>query len=79
MAEEVNQIETFLRIVQSLRDDGSLERDDWLLLLPLFIRLTQKLRESIHGRPFLIIALAGVEKVLDEVLEHVEELSDGVE
>ena len=72
MAEEVNQIQTFLRIVQSLKDDGSLEREDWLLLLPLFIRLTQKLRDSIEGRPFLIIALAGVEKVLDEVLEHVE-------
>jgi len=79
MAQEVNQIQTFLRIVQSLKDDGSLEREDWLLLLPLFIRLTQKLRESIQGRPFLIIALAGVEKVLDEVLEHVQELSDGVE
>ncbi len=79
MAEEVNQIQTFLRIVQSLKDDGSLEREDWLLLLPLFIRLTQKLRDSIEGRPFLIIALAGVEKVLDEVLEHVEELPHGLD
>tara|TARA_Y100001973_G_C5148600_1_gene306804 strand:+ start:788 stop:1027 length:240 start_codon:yes stop_codon:yes gene_type:complete len=79
VAEEVNQIQTFLRIVQSLKDDGSLEREDWLLLLPLFIRLTQKLRDSIEGRPFLIIALAGVEKVLDEVLEHVEELPHGLD
>ena len=79
MAEEVNQISTFLRIVQSLKDDGSLEREDWLLLLPLFIKLTQKLRDAIQGRPFLIIALAGVEKVLDEVLEHVEELTDELE
>ena len=74
MAKEINQIQTFLRIIASLKDDGSLEREDWLMLLPLFIKLTEKLRDTVNGRPFLIIALAGVEKVLQEVLDHVEDL-----
>jgi len=64
---------TFIRILNSIKEDGALERDDWLLLLPLMIRLSQQLRQQIEGRPFLLIALAGVEKVLLETLEHVEE------
>jgi hypothetical protein len=28
---ELNEISTFLRVVASLRDDGALEREDWLL------------------------------------------------
>ena len=74
---ELKEISTFLRVVASLREDGALEREDWLLLLPLFIQLVDKLRQAIKGRPFLLIALAGVEKVLEEVLEHVEDLDDG--
>jgi hypothetical protein len=74
--EEMNQVRTFLRILNSIRDDGALERDDWLLLLPLMIRLVEQLRETVEGRPFLVIALAGVQKVLDEVLEHVQEVEN---
>jgi hypothetical protein len=69
----MTNLTTFLRIMQSIRDDGALEREDWLILLPLMIRLMQNLREEIGGRPFLHIALAGAEKVLDEVLEHIRE------
>jgi len=67
---------TFIRILNSIKEDGALERDDWLLLLPLMIRLVQQLRETIEQRPFLSIALAGVEKVLQETNEHVQELAD---
>lgn len=67
---------TFIRILNSIKEDGALERDDWLLLLPLMIRLVQQLRQEIEQRPFLSIALAGVEKVLQETNEHVQELAD---
>ena len=70
--DEINNLQSFIRILQSIREDGALEKEDWDLLLPLMIKLVQQLRESINGRPFLLIALAGVEKVLEEVLEHVQ-------
>ncbi len=75
--DDVNNLQTLARIIQSIREDGALEREDWLMLLPLMIKLVQQLRESIQGRPFLLIALAGVEKVLEEVNEHVDELDNG--
>lgn len=70
---ELNNFAVFLRIIQSLKDDGALEREDWAVLLPLMIRLVQALKQQINGRPFLIIALAGVEKVLEETLETITE------
>ena len=70
--DEINNLQSFIRILQSIREDGALEKEDWDLLLPLMIKLVQQLRESINGQPFLLIALAGVEKVLEEVLEHVQ-------
>jgi hypothetical protein len=73
---DITNLTTFLRIMQSIRDDGALEREDWLLLLPLMVRLVQSLREAIDGRPFLVIALAGAEKVLEEVNQHIQELED---
>ncbi len=72
--ESLNNLQTLLRIVQSIRDDGALEKDDWLILLPLMVKLVEQLRETIQGRPFLIIALAGAQKVLEEVSEHVAEV-----
>jgi hypothetical protein len=67
---------TFIRILNSIREDGALEREDWLLLLPLMVRLVEQLRQQIDGRPFLVIALAGAQKVLEEVEEHVNGLDD---
>ena len=63
---------TFIRILNSIKEDGALEKDDWLLLLPLMIRLVQQLRSTIQGKPLLLIALAGVQHVLEETLEHVQ-------
>tara|TARA_S200002703_G_scaffold155585_1_gene159904 strand:+ start:285 stop:512 length:228 start_codon:yes stop_codon:yes gene_type:complete len=68
---------TFIRILNSIKEDGALERDDWLLLLPLMVRLVEQLRQQIEGRPFLVIALAGAQKVLEEVQEHVDGLDNG--
>lgn len=68
---------TFIRILNSIREDGALEREDWLLLLPLMVRLVEQLRQQIDGRPFLVIALAGAQKVLEEVQEHVDGLDNG--
>ena len=65
---------TFIRILNSIKEDGALEKDDWLLLLPLMIRLVQQLRDTIEGKPILTIALAGVQHVLEETLEHVKEV-----
>jgi len=67
---------TFIRILNSIKEDGALEREDWLLLLPLMVRLVEQLRQQIDGRPFLVIALAGAQKVLEEVQEHVNGLED---
>lgn len=72
--DNMNNLQTLLRILNSLKEDGALERGDWLVLLPLMVRLIGQLREEIEGRPFLNIALAGAEKVLEEVLEHVQGL-----
>lgn len=71
-----NNLTTFIRILNSIREDGALEREDWLLLLPLMVRLVEQLRQQIDGRPFLVIALAGAQKVLEEVEEHVTGLQD---
>ena len=68
---------TFIRILNSIKEDGALEREDWLLLLPLMVRLVEQLRQQIDGRPFLVIALAGAQKVLEEVQEHVDGLENG--
>ena len=65
---------TFIRILNSIKEDGALEKEDWLLLLPLMIRLVQQLRNTIQGKPLLLIALAGVQHVLEETLEHVQEV-----
>ena len=67
---------TFIRILNSIKEDGALEREDWLLLLPLMVGLVEQLRQQIDGRPFLVIALAGAQKVLEEVQEHVNGLED---
>ena len=74
---DVSNLATFVRILQSIKEDGALEREDWLLLLPLMVRLVEQLRAEINGRPFLLIALAGAQKVLEEVQEHVEGVDDG--
>lgn len=74
MAEEINNIQTMLRIFQSLKEDGALERDDWLMLLPLFIKLVEKLGDAVEDKPFLMIGLYGVEKVLEQIHEHIEEM-----
>jgi len=74
---DIGNLTTFLRILQSIRDDGALERDDWLLLLPLMVRLCEQLRQEVNNRPFLLIALAGAQKVLEEVQEHVEGVEHG--
>ena len=71
-----NNLTTFIRILNSIKEDGALEREDWLLLLPLMIRLVDQLRQQIDGRPFLVIALAGAQKVLEEVQEHVDGLDN---
>ena len=71
-----NNLTTFIRILNSIKEDGALEREDWLLLLPLMINLVDQLRRQIDGRPFLVIALAGAQKVLEEVEEHVNGLED---
>jgi hypothetical protein len=63
-----------LRIFQSLKEDGALERDDWLMLLPLFIKLVEKLGDAVEDKPFLMIGLYGVEKVLEQIHEHIEEM-----
>ena len=73
-----NNLTTFIRILNSIKEDGALEREDWLLLLPLMIRLVDQLRQQIDGRPFLVIALAGAQKVLEEVQEHVDGLDEVV-
>lgn len=65
---------TFIRILNSIKEDGALEKDDWLLLLPLMIKLVHQLRNTIEGRPILTIALAGVQHVLEEALEHVQQV-----
>ena len=72
--EEINNIGTFLRIVDCLKQDGALEKEDWNLLLPLMIQLCQKLRIAFDHKVVLSIMLAGTEKVLEEVAEHIEEL-----
>ena len=72
-----SNLTTFIRILNSIREDGALEREDWLLLLPLMVRLVEQLRQQIDGRPFLVIALAGAQKVLEEVQEHVDGLENG--
>lgn len=74
---DVSNLATFVRILQSIKEDGALEREDWLMLLPLMVRLVEQLRAEINGRPFLLIALAGAQKVLEEVHEHVEGVDDG--
>ena len=65
---------TFIRILNSIKEDGALEKEDWLLLLPLMIKLVQQLRDTIQGKPILTIALAGVQHVLEETLEHVQDV-----
>ena len=72
-----SNLTTFIRILNSIKEDGALEREDWLLLLPLMVRLVEQLRQQIEGRPFLVIALAGAQKVLEEVQEHVDGLDNG--
>jgi hypothetical protein len=38
------------------------------------VRLVNQLREQTKSKPFFYIALAGAEKVLSEILEHLEEV-----
>jgi hypothetical protein len=47
---QTNQIATFLRIIQSLKDDGALEKEDWLLLLPLMIQLVENLKTAMKHK-----------------------------
>ena len=70
---QTNQIATFLRIIQSLKDDGALEREDWLMLLPLMIQLVQNLKESMKHKTILFIGLVGVQRILEETLETIQE------
>lgn len=73
MTNQMNEIATFLRIVQSLKEDGALEREDWLLLLPLMITLVKNLKDAMGHKPVLYIALSGVHHILKETLETIEE------
>jgi len=70
---DLNSFRVFLRIVQSLKDDGALEKEDWLILLPLMIELIKALKHQIQNRVILQIALSGVEKVLEETLETIRD------
>ena len=71
--DEMTNIATFLRIINSLKEDGALERTDWLLLLPLMIRLVKALKDEMGHRPILFIGLAGVEKILEQTLETIQD------
>ena len=70
---ELNNFRVFLRIIQSLKDDGALEKEDWLILLPLMVELVRALKHQIQNKVILQIALSGVEKVLEETLETIKE------
>lgn len=70
---DLNSFRVFLRIVQSLKDDGALEKEDWLILLPLMIELIKALKHQIQNRVILQIALSGVEKVLEETLAAIRD------
>ncbi len=73
---DTNNIATFLRVIQSLKEDGALERADWLLLLPLMIQLVDNLKDAMGHRPILYIGLAGVERILEQTLETIEREQD---
>lgn len=68
-------IQDIFRIYASLQDDGSLERDDAIILLNLMMRATANIRPHIK-KPLLNIALAGVQKILHETIEHMEEIDE---
>ena len=70
---QTNQIATFLRIIQSLKDDGALEREDWLMLLPLMIQLVENLKTAMKHKTILFIGLVGVQRILEETLETIQE------
>jgi len=73
MDSQMSNLAVFIRIMNSLKDDGALEREDWLILLPLMIQLTKQLKDEMGHRPILFIGLSGVQRVLEETLETIQE------
>jgi len=74
---QINNIGRLLRVINSLKEDGALEREDWLLLLPLMITLVKQLREELKHKPLLMIGLSGVQHILQETLETIQD-SEGI-
>jgi len=61
-----------VKIANSLKEDGALEREDAITLLTLLQASLSAIRPHIK-KVWLSVALAGFEKVIEETLEHIEE------
>jgi len=63
-----------IRIVQSIKDDGALSKDDWLIVLPLVKQLLGQAESQVSNKWLLIVALKGCQTIIDEIIEHIEEI-----
>jgi hypothetical protein len=69
-------IATIIKLVHSIQQDGALEREDWLLVLPLMKNLLAQVETQVRDRWLLVVALKGCQTVLDEIVEYLEEMED---
>jgi hypothetical protein len=69
-------IATIIKLVHSIQQDGALEREDWLLVLPLMKNLLAQVELQVRDRWLLVVALKGCQTVLDEIVEYLEEMED---
>ena len=69
----MTSFQDILRVYQSLQDDQALERDDAIIIIDLVIKAIDGIRPAVK-KVWLQIALAGMQKILLETQEHLQEL-----
>lgn len=73
MDNEKIELADIIRVFKSLKEDGSLEKEDAVIVLSLFRESLSSIRPHVK-KMWLSIAIAGLEKIIDETINHIEEL-----
>jgi len=70
-------IAQIIQIIHSIKQDKALDREEWLIVLPMVKNLLAQVESQVEHKWILIVALKGCQTIIDEIIEHIEEMEHG--